>query len=324
MSNITLKKADYNRWEDALWIERGPLTLILTPQIGGRIMGLRWQHQDLYWMNEVLANQPVDVNQFKDPRVDKLPMGFLLWGGDKTWLAPQDRWNGALPFLDLDSGSYKTDILEHSAAQLSIQMTSPVCRETQIQVTRVIHLDATENSWAVTHRIQNLSDHTVHWGAWGNSMLRRPATVFLPVRAGSNFLNGVKTFAQEGDAMAVRSKMVSELDGCAVVHCAEPIKFKYGVDSEQGAILAVLPLSEGKFLGYTKRFPTYHPESYGHGCVAEVFNAEQYPYLELEIHGPVRPLNSGDCFELEEVNRLVELDAVPTTAQDMNVILFAE
>ena len=33
-------------------------------------------------------------------------LGFVLWGGDKTWLAPQDRWTDGDPFLDLDSGAY--------------------------------------------------------------------------------------------------------------------------------------------------------------------------------------------------------------------------
>lgn len=324
MSNITLKKADYNGWQDALWIEQGALTLILVPHVGGRIMGLRWQNQDLYWMNYVLAGKPVDVIQMKNPSIDKLSMGFLLWGGDKTWLAPQDRWDGGVPFLDLDSGSYETAILEHSADRLSIRMTSPVCRETEVQVTRFVNLDAAENSWAVTHRIRNFSNHTIRWGIWGNSMVRRPATVFLPIRSDSNFPNGVKTFDKEGDAISARSKMISELDDYAVVHCSEPIKFKYGVDSEQGAMLAVLPLDEAKLLGYAKQFPTYHPEPYGHGCVTEVFSAEKYPYLELEIHGPVRVLDPGEYFELTEVNRLVELDAVPNTAADVKAILFPE
>lgn len=216
------------------------------------------------------------------------------------------------------------DILEHSSDQLSIRMTSPVCRETEVQVTRFITLDATENRWAVTHKIQNLSHHPIHWGIWGNSMVRRPAMVFLPVRTDSNFPYGVKTFTNEGDSIAARSNMVSQLDDWAVIYCSEPIKFKYGVDSKRGAILAVLPLTEAKFLGYAKQFPTFHPEPYGHGCVAEVFNAEKYPYLELEIHGPVRGLNPSECFELTEINQLVELDAVPKTAVEINAILFPE
>lgn len=321
MAKITLQTADYNGWQDALWMEHGALALILVPDAGGRIMGLRWQNKDLYWMNDALAGKPVDVLQMENPKLDKLSTGFLLWGGDKTWLAPQDRWNGGLPFLDLDSGAYKADILEQSADQISIRMMSPICRETEVQVTRFVKLDATENRWVITHRIQNFGNQAVYWGAWGNSMVRRPATVFLPVRSDSIFPNGVKTFSEEGDAITARSKVVSALDDYAIVACSEPIKFKYGVDSGQGEILAVLPLDDGSCLGYVKQFPTYHPEPYGHQCVAEVFNAEEYPYLELEIHGPVRALNPGDRFELTEVNRLVELDAVPTTAADVKAIL---
>lgn len=324
MPNIMLKKADYLGWQAAWWIEYGSLTLILVPQVGGRIMGLRWHNQDLFWMNEALAGKSVDVTQIENPSTDKRSLGFLLWGGDKTWLAPQDRWHGGLPFLDLDSGPYEMDILDHSADLISIKMISSICRETAVQVTRFVKFDQTKNSWTVTHRVQNCSDRILHWGSWGNSMVRRPATVFLPVRADSNFPDGVKTFTHEGDAVAARSKVVTRLDDCVRVHCSEPIKFKYGIDSEQGAVLAILPLEEAGFLGYIKRFPTYHPEVYGHGCVAEVFNAAEYPYLELEIHGPVRALNPGDRFELSETNQLIELDTIPKTAADVKAILFPE
>jgi hypothetical protein len=37
---ICVRQADYQGW-DTCWIEHGPLTLILVPQIGGRIMGKR-------------------------------------------------------------------------------------------------------------------------------------------------------------------------------------------------------------------------------------------------------------------------------------------
>ncbi len=154
MSKINLKKANYAGWQDAHWIEYGSLTLILVPQVGGRIMGLRWQDRDLYWVNQNLAGKPLNVNQIPNPSVNKVSKGFLLWGGDKTWLAPQNRWNKELPFLDLDSGSYELAILEHSASQMAIAMTSPVCRETGVQITRTVEIGVAENVWTVTHKIK--------------------------------------------------------------------------------------------------------------------------------------------------------------------------
>lgn len=311
MSKINFKKANYAGWQDAQWIEYGSLTLILVPQVGGRIMGLRWQDHDLYWINQNLAGKPLDVNSIKNPSVDKVSTGFLLWGGDKTWLAPQNRWNAELPFLDLDSGSYQLNILEHSPERVAIAMTSPICRETGVQITRIVELGVAENSWKVTHKIKNCSDRHLNWGIWSNTMLCRPANVLLPVNTDSVFPDGVKTFTAEGDSVAAMSEVISWLDNIAVFRCTEPIKFKYGVDSKQGEILAILPLGEEKFLAYYKQFPTCHPAIYGHGCVAEVFNAAEYPYLELEIHSPVRALAPDECFEMTETNLIMELEEYP-------------
>lgn len=318
---LRLKQADYAGWPKALWIERGALTLVLVPQVGGRIMGLRWRDRDLYWINQTLTGQPIDVNAYRNPSLDKHSLGFLLWGGDKTWLAPQDHWTGGLPFLDLDSGSYALTVMEQSTFQVSIKMTSSICRETGVRIVRTVQMNATDDSWTVTHGIENCSDRTIEWGNWGVSMVRRPATVFLPVRSNSPFPEGVKTFETEGDSVAAKSRVVSHLEDIIAVSCLDSTKFKYGVDSTQGCILAVLPMNEGYFLGYLKRFPTFHPEPYGHGCVAEVFNASEYPYLELETHGPVKTLGPGESFELAESDRIVELASMPLTATDMKAIM---
>ena len=318
---ISLKEADYAGWRNALWIEHGALTLVLVPQVGGRIMGLRWQDHDLYWVNQTLAGKPIDINAYQHPSLDKGALGFLLWGGDKTWLAPQEGWTGGLPFLDLDSGPYALKVTEASTFQVSIQMTSPICRETEVRIVRTVQLNATDDCWSVIHRIENCSDRILEWGSWGVNMVRRPATVFLPVRSHSPFPEGVKTFETEGDSVAAKPQVISHLEDIIAVSCVDPIKFKYGVDSSKGCILAVLPVDEGRFLGYLKRFPTFHPEPYGHGCVAEVFNASAYPYLELETHGPVKTLKPGESFELTETDQIVELAAMPVTVTDVKAIM---
>jgi hypothetical protein len=75
------------------------------PQVGGRMMGLRWHDEELAFVNGDLAGRVDDVAAIEDVRSAKWEQGFVLWGGDKTWLAPQDDWTDAVPFIDLDSGA---------------------------------------------------------------------------------------------------------------------------------------------------------------------------------------------------------------------------
>lgn len=318
MCSLHLKQAEFAGWSYALWVESDRMSLVLVPQVGGRIMGVRWGQQDLFWVNESLADTAVDIETLENPAIDKADWGFLLWGGNKTWLAPQDRWQQALPFVDLDSGAYELEILQATPQQVKVALISPVCRETAIQITRVVTINPA--CWRITHRLENRGDRPARWGIWSNSMVRRPAQVFLPLGQTSVFEQGVKTFVNEGDAVVARSRVVSHPPNMAVIQCQEPLKFKFGVASDQGTVLTVTPLADGQYLGWISQFPTFADEPYGHDCTAEVFNAVAHDYLEVEIHSPVRSLDPGAAFTFTEHNRLVTLAALPTHASDINAL----
>lgn len=318
---VSLKYADYAGWSQALWVQKGDLALILTPQVGGRVMGVQWRSHDLYWVNSELAGRFVDVAAIKQPEIAKKTLGFLLWGGNKTWLAPQEHWIDSLPFLDLDSGAYQVAVDTVSDQAVRIVMTSPICRKTGTQLQRIIQLGDTDHHWSITHRLENQGDDIIQWGLWGNSMVQRPATVFLPIGTQSQFPRGVKTFANEGMAAAVRDNVVRWMDDTVSVQCTEPIKFKYGVDAPLGAILAILSTPQGT-LGYLKQFSITSAATYGHDCVAEVFNASDYPYLEMEIHGPVQFLAPGESCELVVHHRLIELESASISDQEARDLLY--
>jgi hypothetical protein len=112
---------------------------------------------------------------------------------------------------------------------------------------------------------------------------------------------------------SVRDEVVNFVDDIAVVSCRDAIKFKYGVDAAIGRILAVLDTGDGGFVGYRKSVPTFHPRPYGHGCVLEIFNASDYSYIEMEVHGPVVSLQPDESFALKVDSALFDLDAVPAT-----------
>jgi hypothetical protein len=131
----------------------------------------------------------------------------------------------------------------------------------------------------------------------------------------------VKTFDNEGVSTAVRNRVVGINDGFAVIPCREALKFKYGVDADAGSLLAVLELDSGRLVGLRKSVPTHHPQGYAHGCVAEVFNSDEHPYLELELHGPVVTLEPSESFSLQESARLFDMDERPRDAGSISAWL---
>ena len=306
----TIHAVPFKGWE-AVWIERGPLTLILVPQVGGRIMSVCWHGRELAFVNPAYQGRVDDIAAITDLHEYKRRIGFLLWGGDKTWLAPQDRWTDGVPFVHLDSGAYELALERTTGAAT---MTSPVCRETGVQIERRLELGDRAGTWRITHTLRNRSDQLVTWAPWDVDMILRPATVFLPTRTGSPYPRGVRTFDHEGVSTTVRDQVVSFLDDIAVISCRQPVGFKYGVDADPARLLAVLGAGDRGLVGYRKSVPTYYPRPYGHGCVLEVFNAPALPYLEVELHGPLADLQPGESFSVHTDAALFDLDAAPSTA----------
>lgn len=305
----TIHEAAFRGWT-AHWVEHGPLTLVLVPQVGGRIMSVFWKGRELSFVNPECQGRVLDVSSVAHIHQAKQHFGFVLWGGDKTWLAPQDRWTDSDPFLDLDSGAYALSVDPESGA---LTMLSPVCRETGVRIERTVSVGTEPGTWSVASRLINASDRTVVWAPWDVDMMLRPATVFLPTSTDSAYPQGVRTFDNEGVSTAVRREMVRFTGTIATVSCQDAVKFKYGVDADQGRILAVLNPDGMGLVGYRKSVPTYHPQPYGHGCVLEIFNSSLYSYIEMEVHGPVVSLRPGESFTLNVDSALFDLDAIPVT-----------
>lgn len=311
---MTWERSTFKRW--SCWrIRSGRLELLLVPQIGGRIM-VRWQNEDLSFVHHHLEGRVLDPGRIRGLRLDGMDTGFPLWGGDKTWLAPQQRWVGRVPFPDLDSGGYDWDGWRDGNRAVA-RMTSPICRDTGMQITRTLRVTDAGENWVVTHRLVNAGAQPASWAPWGVTMVRRPGVVYLPCNPSSPYRNGVKVFADEGESSAVQGVVVERLGGVAAVRCDDARKFKFGVDAGEGWMLGVMNVGGAVPAGYLKRVEPFPGRPYGHGCVAEVFNSDWHPYLEMEIHGPVVTLGPSEAYEVDEHQAVFDVPRHPTSEQEV-------
>jgi hypothetical protein len=111
------------------------------------------------------------------------------------------------------------------------------------------------------------------------------------------------------------------LDDVVVVRCDRSRAFKFGVDGDEAWILSVTEQPDGRLLAYSKEMPAFSERSYAHGCLAEVYNAEGQPYLEIELHGPHESLLPGESFEIVERQRVSPLDHAPSSAEEVRAIV---
>ena len=286
-------------------------------------MGMRWRGHELAFAQPERQGHVEDLSQIADVHAKKREMGFPLWGGDKTWISPQDRWTDGVPFFDLDSGSYDLQVEEATPERAIIRMVSPICRETGVQISRTVTLRRNASEWVVTHRLSNASSRDVEWGIWDISMVLTPGRVYLPKRADSQHSNGVKTFVTEGESGQVRDTVVGDHGQLAVIACGGSAAFKFGTDGREGWILGILDVDGLGLMGYRKQVPVYEHQPYGHDCIVEVFNSDRYPYCELETHGPVVRLSPGESFELQEQHKLFDVSHWPHSEAEVRQLVTA-
>lgn len=136
-------------WNE-LTLKNGEFSLTLLPGVGGRLWDLALDGQSILFQNSDLIGQAVDL-----AALDKLPtrsrqFGFPLWGGEKTWIAPDRDWSGGDPHPVLDSGPYSVS----KQSESSVAMTSNTCPISGLIVTREVAL-AAPSSWHIRHRVRN-------------------------------------------------------------------------------------------------------------------------------------------------------------------------
>lgn len=268
----------------SLSIDNGIIRLDIVPEIGGRVMFFGYLDQNLLFINPELKSIKA-VYKAESPELlqeERLKRGLMLYGGEKIWLAPQEEW-GHAPYVDIDHGEYSLQV-EREDDCTKVILTSPICRETQLQLTKTLTIPEGEACVHFGFRLNNYGEMPISKGIWQVTQLNRPAEV----RIAANHANKLRYSSYYGNASV-------SLDGAVIrnsVNTAE--RYKFGVRSDQGD----LSVHMGAVQFHQQM--SVNDEIYPHRVMFEVFNSDRHPYFEAELHSPlllIEPQSSA-AFEI--------------------------
>lgn len=83
------------------------LELTILPGIGGRLWDVAYRGQSLLFQNPDLNGFLPDLENLRDIPTQSPQFGFPLWGGERTWIAPDTNWLDGSPYTALDSDPYE-------------------------------------------------------------------------------------------------------------------------------------------------------------------------------------------------------------------------
>ncbi|MBF0569527.1 MAG: DUF4380 domain-containing protein [Candidatus Omnitrophica bacterium] len=265
-------------------LSAGDVSLGVVPAIGGRILSLTFRGEELLYVHGPEAGRTYDFSAVKDLRSFKKDFGFRIWGGDKTWIAPEKDWWESIPPLELDAGQYAFE-----AHGTGVVMTSPVCRETGLQLTRRVSL-ASDGVISLEQDFFNTTSREIVRGIWNVTQVLKPFDVYVPAD-----LKNVRSYYHEDPTLPRHEvELVSE-DGWVKIACSGNVCYKFGAMVREGKAVLVRETARGK-VAIAYSFSADPDRRYAHNSIVEVFNAERYGYGEIEIHSPllrIPPLGRG-------------------------------
>lgn len=269
-----------------IWQERvlseGPLDLVLLPGIGGRLWDIRLSGRSILFQNPDLIGCEFDLGALADLPTRSPQFGFPLWGGEKTWIAPDSEWPGGAPQPVPDSGAYAVTWSSDHA----IQMESRLCPDSGLVVKREIEL-LSASSWTIKHRLKNKGTAPRLSGVWSVMMLDHPTSIGVP---GTDIeITGV--FDHHSGRVASRP-------GGVLARCDGKDQFKVALDNPHGSAL-VRVTEDPIWLLCRTAVPT-RVDMFVHGQAFEVFNSGDYAYCEAEWHSPSALLAPGATLSFQQ------------------------
>lgn len=283
----TLTPATFCGWP-AWRLAHGELTLHVVPAVGGRLMGMAWRGVERAFQHPALLGRTADLLRPLDKQGLCVDWHFPLWGGGKTWLAPQSAWPDAAPHPDLDHGAWQVDEARCDATVIVLALTSPVCRHTGVQLQRRLVWPAGDTAWRIEHTVHHRGTQALDVGLWDVLMLRQPARVAVTAPGADAVwavpgLPPLSTLQQQGVATCHGDQ--------TVLRCDRPLEFKCGFAATEGALQ--VRFDHGAAV-YRRWSAVPAAARWAHGGPVEVFNAAVQAYFEVESHSPQWRLQPGD------------------------------
>ncbi|MEI8011660.1 MAG: hypothetical protein WCI27_04160 [Candidatus Omnitrophota bacterium] len=278
-------------------ISRGDIKIGVVPRVGGRIMSLCFRGEELLYAPHAGEVDVPGLGPVDDLAAFKRATGFRIFGGDKTWVGPEWSWLERCPPLDLDAGAYV-----YAEQDGSCVMTSPVCRETGLQVIRRVGFVPDVNSTEIllVETLINRADQPLERGVWNVTQITKPFQVQLPVVPG-----GLRSYHLEDKTLPDPLLALVEKNGWVMVPCEGDVCFKFGAVLREGHTAVWKETPQGRVI-FARFFDIAPGAAYAHQSMAEVFNSSHYPYGEVEVHAPLSVIPPGGQVSLTQRWRIFE------------------
>ena len=170
---------------EVVWLDNGTLRLGIVPALGGRLLSVVHDGEELLWRNPALLDDRLHpVGGHRPGRTSGPMANWHNYGGDKTWPAPQgwsgpEEWAGP-PDPVLDSGPYRAEV-RSGPGDAAVALESEDDPRTGLRLRREIRLHAGRAGYDLRLSAVNTSSAPVRWAVWNVTQYPGGGTVQVAV-----------------------------------------------------------------------------------------------------------------------------------------------
>lgn len=305
------KPSTYKGWK-SLSLSNNLVELHIVPALGGRVIQFNLANHEYLWVNpQLLGKLPPPSGLAPDG-------GWLNYGGDKLWPAPQgwdndEQWPGP-PDAILDGSPHTPSLLDHT----SVKLVSRKDPRTGIQFSRIIRIADNAAHVSFDSTMTNIDPKPRRWAIWQVTQLNAANSsadgynklfrCYSPLNPTSLFPRG---YSETYGLVNNPSFSLDHANKLVVVHYKRLVG-KMGVDNTAGWVAAV---DGAAGYAFVERFTYYPGQKYpddhsatfwlnGPGQIvtgdkiATIDNdpVQTPPYVESEIVSPLATLKPGESY----------------------------
>ncbi|HUM04408.1 MAG TPA: hypothetical protein VLT90_03045 [Terriglobales bacterium] len=269
---MTIDRISYHDWPESILLSNCVVEAIVVPALG-RVMQFRFAGDETgpFWENPELHGQLPDAHT----------NGWLNFGGDKAWPAPQTEWEQHTGQSWPPPSAFDSKPFHASVADEKVVLVSEVDPHYGVRVVRHIKLLAKSTQLAITTEFQKHEGVDVEISVWVITQLAEPDRVFVLLPGNSHFPNGYQQ--QRGPSPTDLRR-----DGRLLSLRRDPREYvKIGTEGT-----SMLWMNQRMaLLICTEETAGVYPDG---GSRTEVYtNPNPHCYVELETTGPLATLAAG-------------------------------
>ncbi|MEM7713141.1 MAG: DUF4380 domain-containing protein [Cyanobacteria bacterium P01_A01_bin.68] len=288
---MTIKKINYQGWEDSYILSNSQVEAVIVPAIG-RIMQFRFPgEENTFWEDSQI------YGKIPNPKSEE----WDNFGGDKTWPAPQSEWEDITKVSWPPPDTFDSVPVQLKAEKNEITLISEVDPLYGIRFTRKITLEPNQPIMKITTTFEKVKGDSQQVSVWTITQLKEPVSVFAAIPQPSIFPQG---YNKQSDDLPANLKIE---DGILSLTRDENKAHKIGSDA---STLLWVGEKTAVRIDSPRIDKAIYPDNNSNSEIYTNYNPKAY--VELEFLSPLKTLEVGEKMDLT-----VKYTLIKTTSENI-------